>query len=66
MTSKQIKKLAHRVESAIVRCDIYGNSWLTIWYGQIADAILIDSENEEAVKELLRDLEERNEKRRKN
>ena len=53
MTSKEIKKLAHRVEGAIVRNDLHGNSWVTIWYGQIADTILITPENIDAVREML-------------
>lgn len=59
MLAKQIEKLSHRIESAITRCDIYGNSWVTIWYGQVVDSILVTPENEEAVKKMLRDLESR-------
>lgn len=59
MTSEELKRIESTVESAIVRADIYGNVWVTLWRGDFADAYVVDPENEKATKELLLRLEER-------
>lgn len=59
MTAQQIRKLMPVVESAMVRTDLYGNTWVTLWYGQIADAYSLNADNEEATRELLLMLKEK-------
>lgn len=59
MTAEQIRKLMPVVESAMVRTDLYGNTWVTLWYGQIADAYSLNADNEEATRELLLMLKEK-------
>lgn len=53
MTSRDIKRLTPRVYDYVLRITVFGQRTITIWYGQIADTIFINDENEQAVKELM-------------
>lgn len=52
MYSNDIKRLKHKVNDYLERVDVFGKRTITIWYGDIADTIYINDENEEAVREL--------------
>ena len=53
ITSRDIRRLTPRVYDYVLRITVFGQRTITIWYGQIADTIFINDENEEAVKELM-------------
>lgn len=58
MTSRDIKRLTPRVHDYLLRVTIFGQRTITIWYGQVADTIFINDENEKAVKELMDKVDE--------
>ena len=60
MTNAQLKKIIPLVESAIMRVDLFGRTWVTIWYGDIADSVIVTEENKELFDEMFERLESRN------
>ena len=58
MTSRDIKRLTPRVSDYLLRVTIFGQRTITIWYGQVADTIFINDENEKAIKELMDKVDE--------
>lgn len=52
MYSNDIKRLKNKVNDYLERVDVFGKRTITIWYGDIADTIYINEENEDAVREL--------------
>lgn len=53
MTSRDIKRLMPRVHDYLLRVTVFGQRTITIWYGQVADTIFINDENEQVIKELM-------------
>lgn len=61
MDIRELKRKWKRVDTALLRTDIFGNIWLTVYMGNVTDCIRVDDDNMVEVNELVKKLEKRNE-----
>ena len=57
MDLKELKRKWKRVDCAMLRSDIFGNVWLTVFMGNVTDCLRVDDENMVEVNELVKKLE---------